>query len=192
MEWIKTIIEKHTDKDGKVDMSKVNEDIKTESPKNVVPKEVFNTTNEDLKTANKLVEDLKKDNKDVEDLQKKITDYETEVNNLKEERVKEKTNYTLKEKLKEVGAKDVDYMLYKLGEVELDKEGNVIELDNKIKSLTEANPGQFEVKDDPENKTKDTKKDYTVIDNKLEDGKQSDPVATATTDFESALGLTQN
>lgn len=174
MDWILEIIKKHTNEDGKVDMSKVNAEIKTEAPKNVVPKDVFNTTNEDLKTANKLVEDLKKDNKDVEDLQKKITDYETEVKNLKEERVKEKAEYTIKEKLKEVGAKDIDYMLFKLGDYELDKEGNIIELDNKIKSLTEANPGQFEVKDNPENKTKDNKKDYTVIDNKLEDGKPSD------------------
>jgi len=174
MDWILEIIRKYTDENGKVDMSKVNAEIKTEAPKNVVPKDVFNTTNDDLKKANKLVEDLKKDNKDVEVLQKKITDYEKEVEELKEERVKEKTNYTLKEKLKEAGAKDVDYMIYKLGEVELDKEGNIIELDNKIKSLKEGNPGHFEVKDNPENNTKDTKKDYTVIDNKLEDGKVSD------------------
>ena len=197
MDWILEIIKKYTNEEGKVDLEKVNKEIKTEFPKNAVPKETFNEKNEDLKAANKLVNDLKKDNKDIEDLQKKIDDYEKDIETLKEERVKERTNFTLKEKLKEAGAKDVDYMIYKLGEVEVDKEGNIIELDNKIKSLLEENKDHFEVKDDKDD-DKDNKDDgkgkgtgFQVIDNKLDDGKEPDANQKAMTEFEEALGLTK-
>lgn len=175
MGWIKAILEKHIKEDGTIDMTKAMDEVNKEFPKNAVPKEIFNQKNDDLKVANKLVDDLKKDNKDVEDLQEKIDDYEKEVEGLKEERVKEKTNYTLRERLKEAGAKDVDYMIYKLGEVELDKEGNIIELDNKIKSLVEENKDHFEVKEDKSDKDDDKNKGpgYEVIDNKLEDGDES-------------------
>ena len=176
MDWIKEILEKYKKEDGSIDISKAMTEKNNEAPKNVVPKATFNEKNEDLKKANKLVEDLKKDNKDVEELQSKITDYEKQVETLKEERIKEKTNFTLKEKLRAAGAKDVDYMIYKLGDVELDKERNIIELDNKIKSLIEENKDHFEVKDNKDDEgNKEVDKGYKVIDNKLDDGKQGEP-----------------
>lgn len=176
MDWIKEILEKHKKEDGTIDISKAITEINNEAPKNVVPKATFNEKNEDLKKANKLVEELKKDNKDIDDLQSKIDNYEKDIETLKEERIKERTNFTLKEKLKAAGAKDVDYMIYKLGEVELDKEGNIIELDNKIKSLVEENKGHFEVKDgEGDEGNKEGDKGYQVIDNKLDDGKQGEP-----------------
>lgn len=192
MDWIKAILEKHTKEDGTIDLTKAMDEVNKEFPKNAVPKETFNQKLEDLKTATKLVDDLKKDAAGVEALQKKITDYETEVETLKTARVEEKKTYTLKEKLKEAGAKDIDYMIYKLGQVETDKEGNIIDLDNKIKSLVEANKGMFEVtKVDTTVDDKGNNNGFQVLDTKLEDGKEPNAEQQATIAFEQAIGLKQ-
>ncbi len=139
----------------------------------------------DLTTANKLVDDLKKSNKDTEDLQTKIDEYKTQMDQLKADRAEEQKQYAVKEALTKEGVKDIDYMLYKLGEVETDKEGNIVDLDNKVKALKESNPSFFGSDDKPANEPAG----YQVVDNGLDEGKPSDPEATATADFEAALGL---
>lgn len=139
----------------------------------------------DLTTANKLVDDLNKSNKDTEDLQTKIDEYKTEMDQLKSDRAEEQKQYAVKEALTKEGVKDIDYMLYKLGEVETDKEGNIVDLDNKVKALKESNPTFFGTDDKPANEPAG----YQVVDNGLDEGKPSDPEATATADFEAALGL---
>ena len=98
----------------------------------------------------------------------------------------EQKQYAIKEALNKEGVKDIDYMLYKLGEVETDKEGNIVDLDNKIKALKESNPTFFGTNDKPAD---GTPTGYQVVDNGLDEGKPSDPEATATADFEAALGL---
>ncbi len=139
----------------------------------------------DLTTANKLVDDLKKSNKDTEDLQTKIDEYKTQMDQLKSDRAEEQKQYAIKEALTKEGVKDIDYMLYKLGEVETDKDGNIVDLDNKVKALKESNPTFFGTDDKPVNEPAG----YQVVDNGLDEGKPSDPEATATADFEAALGL---
>lgn len=139
----------------------------------------------DLTTANKLVDDLKKSNKDTEDLQTKIDEYKTQMDQLKADRAEEQKQYAIKETLTKEGVKDIDYMLYKLGEVETDKDGNIVDLDNKVKALKESNPTFFGTDDKPANEPAG----YQVVDNGLDEGKPSDPEATATADFEAALGL---
>ena len=76
-------------------------------------------------------------------------------------------------------------MLYKLGEVETDKDGNIVDLDNKVKALKESNPTFFGTDDKPANEPAG----YQVVDNGLDEGKPSDPEASATAEFEQALGL---
>lgn len=140
----------------------------------------------DLATANKLVGDLKKTNKDAEELQNKITEYEQQVQQLETERAEERKTYALKEALTKEGVSDVEYMLYKLGEVEVDKDGNIVDLDNKVKALKETNPTFFasEAKNNEPGAP-----GYQVVDNKLDNGQPSDPVATASAEFEKSLGL---
>lgn len=121
----------------------------------------------DLTNANKLVNDLKKNYKDVEDLQKQITDYEGKVTELEKERAQERKTYALKERLAKEGVQDIDYMLYKLGDVEVDKDGNIVDLDNKVKALKEANPTFFQASE-PQTKSP---AGYQVIDNGLPQGK---------------------
>lgn len=190
MDWIKEILDKNIDDDGKIDVSKAMAAVNKEFPKQAITKEVFNEKNEDLKAANKLVKDLKKENKDVEKLQDKIDSYEEEVETINAERLEERKTFTLKEKLKESGAKDVDYMLYKMGEVEADEDGNVEDLDNKIKELQEAHTGMFEVEEGQEDTPPGVDdKGFTVFDNGLDDGQEPDPIQQAASEFEQSLGL---
>lgn len=51
MEWIKKIIEKHTGEDGKLNLAEAIKEINKEAPKNVVPKDVYNTVAAEKKTA---------------------------------------------------------------------------------------------------------------------------------------------
>lgn len=181
---IEEILKKHINEEGKFDQAAAAKELKEAQGKEFVPKAEFNSKNEELKSANSTLDTLKKENKDVEDLQKTITDYKSKMETLEAERVEERKTFALKEALKEAGAKDVDYMMYKLGEVELDKEGNVIELENKIKTLKESSPTHFNT-DGEQNKegNADNNKSggYEVFDNALDGGKATDaqPVTLA-------------
>lgn len=186
MDWIKAILDKHKKEDGTVDLVEANKEIDAEFPKNAVPKTDFNSKVEELKTANETLNTLQKDNKDVEALQNTITEYKGKVETLETERAAERKTYALKEALTKEGVSDVDYMLFKLGEVETDKDGNIVDLDNKVKALKESNPTFFGTNDKPAD---GTPTGYQVVDNGLDEGKPSDPTATATADFEAALGL---
>ncbi|BDR75267.1 phage scaffolding protein [Clostridium tetani] len=112
-----------------------------------------------LNTANTTIKDLKKNNTDNEELQTKVSNYEKEIATLKETSVKREKEFTIKSKLKDAGCTDVDYMLYKLGDIEkldIDKD-----LDNKVKELVENNNSFFKV-----DETK--KQDLKIIVNKLQ------------------------
>ncbi|RXM53949.1 scaffolding protein [Clostridium tetani] len=115
----------------------------------------------DLKEANKTLDKVKKDNKDVEELQREIESYKTKMSEVEIARAKEQKEFTIKSKLKDAGCTDVDYMLYKLGDIEkldIDKD-----LDNKVKELAENNTSFFKV-----DETKDNKQDLKIIVNKLQ------------------------
>lgn len=190
MEWIKSILDKYRKEDGTVDIEKAMAEIKTEFPKNAVPKSEYNDKANQLKEANNTINQLKQNNQSNEDLQKKIQDYETKIKDLEKETAETKKTFALKEALTKAGATDVDYMLFKLGDVEVDKDGTIKDLENKVKALKEANPTFFETKtDDNQQQQQQPAGGYQVIDNKLDNGKPSDPVAKAQADFEAALGL---
>lgn len=121
----------------------------------------------DLAAANKLVGDLKKDNANVEALQTKVIAYEAQVAKLEIERATERKSYAIKEALTKAGATDIDYLMFKLGDVELDKDGNIKDLDNKVKSLKETTPTFFKA-DDP--KDPPPSKGFKPIDTKLPNG----------------------
>ena len=126
----------------------------------------------DLVTANKLVGDLKKTNKDAEELQQKITDYETKVQQLEAERSEERKAYAIKEALQKEGVSDIEYMMFKLGKLEVDKDGNVVDLENKVKALKETNPTFFA------SETKNNEPGapgYQVLDNTLDNGRNTEP-----------------
>src|SRR5699024_6806297 len=168
---ITELIEKHTGDDGKLDKDAFIKELNTEMPKNFVPKSEFNTKNQALKEANETLEQLKKDNKDIEALQTKITEYETKATELEQELADERKTFTVKEALQSAGAQDVDYMIYKLGDVEVNKDGTIKDLENKVKALKEENPAFFVTTDDDRDDSKEPTppNGFRVIDNKLDD-----------------------
>ncbi len=125
----------------------------------------------DLGNANKLVGDLKKETKDTKELQDKITEYEKKVSDLEVERAKDRKTSKLKDALTAAGANDIEYMMFKLGDVELDKEGNVKDLDNRVKVLKETNPTFFKKEELPPDPKNPAKGGYKPIDTKLPNGK---------------------
>ena len=143
MEWIKAILDKHIGEDGVLNLEEAQKEISTEFPKNAVPKSEFNTKIDDLKTANDTINTLQQENKDVETLQTTINEYKDQITTLETERAEERKTYAIKEALQGAGASDVDYMMFKLGEVEVDEEGNIKDLENKIKELQESIPSHF-------------------------------------------------
>lgn len=66
MEWIKTLLEKHT-KEGKLDAEAFMAELKTEFPKNAIPKDTYNALAE---TKKKLEADLTERDKQLEELKK--------------------------------------------------------------------------------------------------------------------------
>ncbi|MGV2640601.1 scaffolding protein [Clostridium perfringens] len=162
MEWLRKLLEGAVIEDGKLDINGLMKLINTEFPKNAVPKEKYNEVSNDLKTANKTLDTLKKNHKDVEDLQKEIEGYKTKMSDLEATRAKEQKEFTIKSKLKDLGCTDLDYMLYKLGDIDkLDLEKD---WENKAKELKENNATFFPVE---ENKGDEPKNNLNVLENKL-------------------------
>lgn len=191
MEWIKAILDKHIGEDGVLNLEEAQKEISTEFPKNAVPKSEFNTKIDDLKVANETIDTLQKENKDVETLQTTINDYKTQIEELETERAEERKTYAVKEALQGAGVSDVDYMMFKLGEVEVDEEGNIKDLESKVKELQEANPTFFTAAKEDDGTSNDNLGGFQVLDNKLDSGKQSDPLESARSEFAEALGITQ-
>jgi hypothetical protein len=148
VDWIKTILENAVITDGKLDIEATMKAVNTEFPKHAVPKQDYNDKVKELGTANDTIIGLKKDNEDNTELQTKIKDYETEINNLKAAAANTQREYILKDKLKECGATDVDYIIYKQGGLDkftFDKDGNPVGVDDVLKPMKEASPHLFRV-----------------------------------------------
>ena len=104
----------------------------------------------ELEKANNLIEELKKSTGKDEGLQQKITDYESEIETLKQENADLKTENALKFALAAAGAVDVDYLVFKAkekGEVELGDDGKIKGEDDLISGLKTQHPAMFEASD---------------------------------------------
>lgn len=95
----------------------------------------------------KLIEQFKAGAKDNEALQGKITTYEATIANLQKENAAIKLENAIKIALMGAKATDVDYMTFKLkenGDLELDENGNIKGIDDKLAGLKTKFPNQFE------------------------------------------------
>lgn len=146
MEWLNTILKGAKVTDGVLDVDALRKAIEAEFPKHAVPKQDYNDKAKELATANETIKDLKKNNADNAELQKKITDYETEISGLKTAAANTAKEYALKDKLKEAGVSDVDYIIYKQGGLDkftFDKDGKPIGVEDILKPMQEASPHLF-------------------------------------------------
>jgi hypothetical protein len=170
MEWIKNILEKHTDADGKLNLAEAIKEINKQAPENVVPKDQYNTTAEakkqleaDVKARDKQLEDLKKAGS-VEDLQKQLeaaqeankkakTEYEAAITNMKYDAAIEKALSN---------ALHPDLMSGKIDRTKLKikEDGTVEGLDDQVKGLKETYKDLFKP-----DKTGRTPKNVGVIEN---------------------------
>lgn len=155
MEWIKEILSKHVGEDGKFDLDGATKEIKSEFPKNAVPKADFNdktqklkTATEDLTTANALVEQLKASNSGNEDLQKQIDDYKNQLETVTAERLADRKNAAIELALTQAGAKNITAVkaLLKADELEMTDEG-VKGLDDKVATLKKDEGYLFQTND---------------------------------------------
>lgn len=111
----------------------------------------YKNIDEKLKQANILISELQKGETDVETAKTKIKDYEATIASLNKRIEEEKKTNALKLALSKENAKDVDYLLYKLGDgkdLTIDENGNVVGIDDFIKKSKEQYPSQFEEKKD--------------------------------------------
>ena len=182
MEWLRKLLENATITDGKLDIDGLMKSINTEFPKNAVPKDKYNEISNDLKTANKTLDTLKKNHKDVEDLQREIEGYKTKMSELESTRAKEQKEFTIKSKLKDLGCTDLDYMLYKLGDIDkLDLEKD---WENKAKELKENNITFYPPE---ENKSDEPKNNLNDLENKLNEGSTGSEAESIANAFAGAL-----
>lgn len=146
LEWLNTILQSATVTDGVLDVDKLQKAIEAEFPKHAVPKQDYNDKVKELSTANNTIKDLKKDNADNQELQTKVKNYETEIENLKNAATNTAREYALKDKLKEAGVVDVDYIIYKQGGLDkftFDKDGKPIGVEDILKPMKESSPHLF-------------------------------------------------
>lgn len=176
MEWINEIIKKHTKEDGTVDTEAAMKEINETFPQHAVPKDQYNNVSNQLKDTNKTLKDLQSKTKDNPDIQKQLQEAQDAQKAAEEELKNLQTDVQVMNGLREAGAKDLEYAKFKLGSVEVDKEGKVKDLDSKIKDLQKELPDQFGTSDEEE-KGKETSNPsapgYKAIDNKLDKGKTS-------------------
>ena len=126
-----------------------------ETIKGFVPKERFDEVNGKLKEANTTIETLKKDNAGNEELQKQVKQYKDKVIELETAAANTQKEYVLKDKLKESGVTDADYIIYKQGGLDkftFDKDGKPIGLEDVLKPLKETSPHLFKADPGPDYK----------------------------------------
>lgn len=139
--------------------------------------ELLNKKDSDLTDAQKLIEGLKESAGKGEDMATKIAEFETTIRTQQEELKKAEKESALKIELLSAGAKadDIDYLLFKLGndndfKAELDENGKLKGIDEKMKNLKTIYPNQFEAETSkkidennlPGGKTDDTSEPTTL------------------------------
>ena len=179
MEWIIDILKKYQKEDGTIDLATAEQGIKSEFPKQAVPKTVFNEKSEQLRAANATISELKnnskggqenQDNQDSqgnEELQTQLEKYKNRIAELEAQEKTNAMNYQARSALEKAGISDVEYGLYLLGTLEADEQGNVKDLDSKINDLRTSKPVFFKDEAQP------SSNGYKVEDTKLDDSEEA-------------------
>jgi hypothetical protein len=176
MEWIIDILKKYQKEDGTIDLATAEQEIKSEFPKQAVPKTVFNEKSEQLRAANATISELKNNSKGSqenqgsqgnEELQTQLEKYKNRIAELEAQEKTNAMNYQARSALEKAGISDVEYGLYLLGTLEADEQGNVKDLDNKINDLRASKPVFFK------EEAQTSSNGYKVEDTKLDDSKEA-------------------
>ena len=109
-------------------------------------KEQHNTLTGEHAKATELIEQLKKSQSGNEDLKAKIAEYEAQIAQLKADNAALQAENALKFALKDAGAVDVDYIMFKArekGEIKLNEDGSIKGVDDLISGLKTQLPNMF-------------------------------------------------
>lgn len=124
-------------------------------------KEAVDTLESQLKEANDAIAKASESKEGLDKIQTELDEYKTKYEEAQSTLESERKTQKIKESLANNGGADLDYLVWKLGEVEdLDK------LDEKITSLKEQYPNHFS----SDSAQPDTKDEAEVIGNKLNKG----------------------
>lgn len=125
-----------------------------------------------LKEANNLIAELKKSTEGQGEVQQKVAGYEQQIATLQAELKQAQIDGEVNVALLSAGVKpdDIDYVTFKLkakGELELDEQGKIKGMDDKIAALKTQLPAQFA-----------SGNNKTVIENKLQSGEPDNKTVT--------------
>lgn len=168
MDWLKTLLAEHVEEEK---LEAVVESFKKESPKHMIPKEVFNEKSDEVKTlkdqlgeVKKLNDDLTKKASTVEEYEQKMTEWRskyTELETTTQEKIANiSKNAALKDLLISNGADMglVDLLVEKYRDsAELTDEGKIKDADALVGNVKKERASAFVTKQedsDPENNQK--------------------------------------
>lgn len=140
MDWIKEILSRHTDENGVVKMEEAMKEINATFSKHAIPKNQYDKVSQRLKEAEKTLDDLKESTKDQPELQAKLQEAEQARIKAEVELKQLEIRVKASESLRAQNVVDIDYALFKIGELEVDEKGEIKDLDTKISAFKEANP----------------------------------------------------
>ena len=169
MEWLKQLLESAKVTDGKLEVDTLIAAISKEFPKYAVPKETFNATNEQLKTATKTISDLQKNNKDNEELQNTIETHKETIKAMEKAHSEElrgiKVDTAINSLLSSNKAKYIDLLTFKFdkSKLVLNEDGSVTGLEEQFNSIKESYSDLFELNTDnkPDGSKGDSENDKT-------------------------------
>lgn len=108
---------------------------------------LYNGKTSELDTANGLIAELKKGTVNDEALQGKISGYETTISQLQEQLKQTQIENAIQLAVRDAKGIDADYLAFKmkaLGDIELDENGKIKGIDEKMSTLKTQCPNQFE------------------------------------------------
>ncbi|MFR5264530.1 phage scaffolding protein [Clostridium sp.] len=151
MDWLKQILKNAKVEDGQLNVEELLSAINKEFPKHAVPKETFNNTNEQLKTANKTIDDLKKNNKDNGELQKTIEAHKETIKTMEKQHSEElrniKVDTAINGLLSTNKAKYTDLLLSKFdkSKIIVNDDGSITGLEEQFNGIKENYADLFEI-----------------------------------------------
>lgn len=142
---VEEILMKHLDEDGKINVEDAAKEIKEVQGKQFVPKEDFNSKNEELKTLKGTLEEMGNSTETNEELQSTIEALQGEL-------TETKRNAKIDEALRNANSRNMKAIkaLLNLDNVEFSEDGDIQGLDEQIESLKKSDAYLFESKKEPE------------------------------------------
>ena len=176
MDWIRTILEKHVNEDGKVNMEEALKEINKSAPDNVVPKYKYNELSEakkqldaNIKERDKQLEDLKKTSGNTEELQNQITALQEDNKRIKKENDEKIMNMRFDTAIEKAlsTAKHPELVTGKIDRTKLkiEEDGTIQGLDEQVKELKKTYEDLFV----PQKRGKDPRKNINDPEKKPEE-----------------------